>query len=283
MTALPRKLQRYGLELLIVFLGVSLSLLAENWRQSRADAKSESASLIRLHGDMQLDAQDMRGNAARAEIGLEAARWLVANSGDTHPADSVSAMLTAIGVCSFFVPYTSEYTALKSSGKLSLISNDAIREGIVRLYEEQPFLVWLHERDCLMTSDLIDSLVGHFEFAEPLPQRRGTTRYPRIIFKAGQESTVRDPVLQAQLVRLATQRQYLVDQIDRRVTSTDRLRTLIRAELGRDSLELNGGRGGRPGGLRPQNDTSRNGAPRNGAFRNGTPASADTANRGEPR
>ncbi|HEX6694002.1 MAG TPA: hypothetical protein VF035_04775 [Longimicrobiales bacterium] len=263
MTVLPRKLQRYGLELLIVFLGVSLSLLAENWRQTRADAKSESASLVRLHGDMQLDAQDMRLNASNAETGLEAARWLTANGGTKHSADSVSAMLTNIGVCSFFVPYTSEYTALKSSGRLSLISNDAIREGIVRLYEEQPFLEWLHERDCLMTSDLIDSLVGRFEFAEPLPQRRGTTRYPRILFHDGQEALLRDPVLQGQLVRLATQRQYLRDQIQRRVTSMDRLRTLIRTELGSDTTELNTPRGGRgrQGAFRPQNDTTRSGVP----------------------
>lgn len=230
MPQMTRKLQRYGLELVIVFLGVSLSLAAEGWRENRADARAEEASLVRLRGDLGLDQSDMRGNAGRAETGLRAARWLIENSSGVHAPDSVSAALTSMGLCSFFVPYTSEYTALKSSGRLSLISNAPIRESIVRLYEEQPFLDWLHERDCLMTSDMMDSLVGRLEMREPV-QRRGSTRYPRVVFKAGQESLLRDAAMQGQLVRMATQRQYLVDQIERRIESTEALRRLIAVEL----------------------------------------------------
>src|SRR5690606_15874434 len=132
--------------------------------------------------------------------------------------------------------------------RLSLIRDPRVREGIVRLYEEQPFLFWLHERDCLMTSSLMDSFVGRLEFAEPLQQRRGPTRFPRLGFQSGQESLVRDPVLQGQLMRLATQRQYLVDQIERRIASTEQLRKQIRTLLG-DTSSLAPRRD--PGATRP--------------------------------
>lgn len=277
MKALQRKIQRYALELLIVFLGVSLSLLAENWRQNRVDDRSQYDSLARLHTDMLLEQGDMRGNVLTAERGLRSARWLAENTEGQHAADSVSTALTNVGSCSFFVPYSTEYTALKSSGRLSLLRDDDLRNNIVRLYEQEEFLAWLHERDCTLTGDLVDWLIGKVDFSEPTTRR--STRYPRIIFQPGDEALLRDPGFRGRLMRIATQRQYMVDQINSRIQTTERLRASIDSvllSLGADSADLRqNGRGFGPGGFPAggSRDTTSNGQGR----RNGR-APATTTN-----
>ena len=65
-----RALGRYGPELIVVFVGVWLSLLAEDWRQNRVDAATEIASLRRIAADLGADLADLRFNLERAESGV---------------------------------------------------------------------------------------------------------------------------------------------------------------------------------------------------------------------
>ena len=48
-----------------------------------------------------------------------------------------------------------------------------------------------------------------------------------MVFREGQESMLREPELRDMLVRLATQRQYLVAQIERRIRSMEQMRSQI--------------------------------------------------------
>jgi hypothetical protein len=162
------KLQHYGLEFLTVFLGVTLSLVAENFRQQRSDLNAEHNSMAQMYSDLRAEDADMQLNLGTARLGLQSARLLAAGARG-HSPDSISAALTGLGQCSFFIPSTSEYTALKSSGRLAILEDPRLRESIIRFYEGDSFAEWLHERDCLLTGDLMDSLVGKLEFAEALP------------------------------------------------------------------------------------------------------------------
>ena len=55
-----RALGRYGPELIVVFVGVWLSLLAEDWRQNRVDSAPELASLRRIAADLGAHLDDLR-------------------------------------------------------------------------------------------------------------------------------------------------------------------------------------------------------------------------------
>lgn len=322
----PRKVQRYGLEFLTVFLGVSLSLLAENWRQRRAETSAQHNSLAQLYSDLAAEETDMTTNLDNARKGLQAARYLVAGVRG-HDPDSISDALTNLGQCSFFIPYTSEYTALKSSGRLTIIEEASLRQQVVAFYEYDPFVQWLHERDCILTGELMDSMLGRLEFAESGSARRDSiatanfdslrarnfvgngrgrgrggdtlttrqrdsvtalfrrdsaaraqrrdsvaqadsardnasgptrarggrgrpsSRYPRIIFRDGQDAVLSDPVFRDRVVRLATQRSYLINQLQNRITVLAGLRATIKTHLGSDTLVTNtrGGPGPRQG------------------------------------
>jgi hypothetical protein len=293
---LSEKIQHYGLEFITVFLGVTLSLLAESWRQDRSDLAAQHDSLVQMYSDLRLEETDMQGNLRTAQRGLQGARFLIAGV-KGHDPDSVSAALTDLGQCSFFVPYQSEYTALKSSGRLTVIEESSLRQQVVSFYEVDPFMQWLHERDCTLTGELMDSMLGKFEFAEwpardtarsvrgaggpgaggtqassPDSARRrrrdfqAPTRYPRIIYKPDEEAVLEDPALRDRLVRLATQRSYLITQLQNRINGVARFRpdrperpdTVGGARLLRDSIRVRLGsdtsairqnrqpRGGRP-------------------------------------
>jgi hypothetical protein len=79
--------------------------------------------------------------------------------------------------------------------------------------------------------------------------RANDRRYPRVVFHAGQEGVLDDPVLRGRLVRLATQRRYLGDQLETRLAEVKNLRGQIKVRLGSDTLAVQGGNGnGRNGG-----------------------------------
>ena len=146
----PRsRIRRYGFELLVVFLGVWLSLLAESWRQSAMERRDERTSLQRLAADMVEDTADISGNITRAEHGFGGATWVLSHRrASPPPADSLAEYLARMGPCSKPGWNTSEYTALKGSGRLNIIADEELRQEIVELYESRSFLDWAHGLDC---------------------------------------------------------------------------------------------------------------------------------------
>jgi hypothetical protein len=270
------KLQHYGLEFLTVFLGVTLSLVAENFRQHRSDLAAEHNSMVQLHSDLGNEQRDMALNLGHARVGLQSARFLIGGVAG-RSADSISAALTGLGQCSFFIPYTSEYTALKSSGRLSVIEDPRVRESIVRFYEGDAFVQWLHERDCTLTGELMDSLLGRLEFAVPTPDTTGRggrglrggrgggrdtipnmmavlsedSRYPRVFFHAGQDAVIADPAMRDRLVRLATQRRYLITYLQTRIQTVQQLRDTLKSRLGSDTIAIRQGNLSRNRGANP--------------------------------
>lgn len=139
---------RYALELAVVFLGVSLSLAAEEWRQARTLRADEETSLGRIVEDLRIDIEDLRGNLERAEAGRVGALWLRKNWDRADlPEDSVAAAVRDLFEISIFVPNASEYTALRSAGRVNIIQDAELRRSLTLLYERHPLFHELHRLD----------------------------------------------------------------------------------------------------------------------------------------
>lgn len=125
-----KRVAQYGLELLIVFVGVWLGLLAENYREKRHEIADEQVSLERIARDLEFDQRDMTGSLRRAQSGLASAQWLLDHS-DTAEAmqDSLRVHLEQLQFISVFVANTSEYTSLRSAGRLNIIRDRALGSG----------------------------------------------------------------------------------------------------------------------------------------------------------
>lgn len=150
---------RYLAEFLVVFLGVTLSFVAENVREDRAERALERESLRRIAADLEEDLSDLPGNAVTARRGVAAIAWLQASNEEIQPsADSVVHYLKQYLTCSLVFANSSEYESLKSSGGLSRIQNVSFRQALTLHYERYPQMIQLHDRDCDTMMDPIEHI-----------------------------------------------------------------------------------------------------------------------------
>ena len=152
-------------ELAIVAAGVVLGLAANGWIADVGQRRAESASLTRLADDMSIDIADISGDRARTQRSYSAALWLMRHrEGPLPPADSLSARLTDFTACSILGVNTSEYTALKSSGQLSILRDADFRQRLVNLYEGYPYLSSLYDMVCRGMEAAISSIESEVEY-----------------------------------------------------------------------------------------------------------------------
>ena len=150
------RLLRYAGEFAVVFLGVTLSFVAENYREAQAERRLEGESIERLRRDFVQDLSDFPGNLERAEAGLAAIDWLLGVRGAAAPStDSVAHYLGQFLLCSGMMANTSEYESLKASGGLNRIQNEEFRQQLTLNYERYPQLAALHDLDCQKTWEII--------------------------------------------------------------------------------------------------------------------------------
>jgi hypothetical protein len=233
----PRRLKRYAAEFLVIFLGVWLSLLAEQWRQDREDRNSERLALEGMLQDLALDLEDMTGNLARARPALESANWIVGKRGGVGVSgDSIAVALTQIGPCSFPQWNTSQYSTLKASGGLNLIDESGLRSQIAEYYETRAGLDLLHETDCAESSAVYELLAPFVTLGIPSgePDLGRTREFSAVITEVpAAEELLRDAEIVNRIVKLAAHRTFLAYWIGQEVQKAEDLRRAIVEALGR--------------------------------------------------
>jgi hypothetical protein len=229
---------RYAIELVVVFAGVWLSLLAENWRQGQSDRSTAVASMARMTEDLGSDLEDFQSNRERAELGVSWGIWLLGRgtSSEATP-DSVGRALTALQFCSILLENTAEYESLRNSGRLGIISDPELRRSIVGQYESRRFMRVLHEVDCEAETDVFGLMAGHVVTQES-PSAGGASVYgfpdglrPRIIAVPGRLDLMADPEFRSHVTRLISAKGFLIRQIDQQIQSTDALREELGARI----------------------------------------------------
>lgn len=235
-----RRIMRYGAELLVVFVGVWLSLLAENWREERSASRTERSSVTRMAQDLSSDLDDLRVNLLRAEPGVTHGRWLLARGGNAGASiDSLTRALSAIQFTSVFVENTGEYEALRNAGQLGIISDAELRRRIVALYESRRLIRSVHERDHEFTRATFDLMAAHVLVKEPpeaaLGQAAADGFYdssrPRVTAVPGRDVLLEDRAFRSHLTQLVAFRHFLVTQILAQIRETQALRDELLGRL----------------------------------------------------
>ena len=119
-----------------IFFGVALALIAEDWRQTRADRDEARESLALVAVDLRSDSAEIatygRGMARHAA----AANWLIRNWGraDT-PQDSLESQLYQFSLGPVLQASRSAFEGLRDSNRLRLIEPDTIRHSLANYYQ----------------------------------------------------------------------------------------------------------------------------------------------------
>ena len=124
-------------EFFAIFAGITLSLLADDWRQGREDRAEERALLVSLADDLRADSAELTGILDWAYRHSRGAVWLRLrlDEGPPIPEDSLQIRLREVTFSSNYDPVTATYVALKEGGRMSVIEDGGLRGRITDYYE----------------------------------------------------------------------------------------------------------------------------------------------------
>ena len=134
--------KRITAEFLAIFAGITLSLLADDWRQGKEDREREAEFLAEVSQDLVRDSTELRTLLTQMEYWDAASLWVNRNANQASmPPDSMFRYLRRFGIISFYQPVRSGYLGLRDAGLLHLLSEAEVRRGIVYYSEVgQPFM-----------------------------------------------------------------------------------------------------------------------------------------------
>jgi hypothetical protein len=122
-------------EIVLIVIGILLALQVDSWREEQANTAREADVLAQIRADLQKDISELdRFVDSRINRTVPYLTSVYEKEWDTIPLDS----LQLIGTTYFaFLPFTSAYEGLKSSGDLSAIRNGDLRDDIISYYERE--------------------------------------------------------------------------------------------------------------------------------------------------
>ncbi|MDX1568287.1 MAG: hypothetical protein R3223_10840, partial [Longimicrobiales bacterium] len=223
-------IKRGFVNFLAIFLGVSLSFLAEDWREDLNEVEDGLRSLQGIVADINQDLGPAASLARTDSIATEWGLWLHRNwERDALPVDSVDQALQALHSGAPYTPVRSEYESAKYAGRLQYLENPELRQQITQLYESsQPLLVHVYDLRTDFTLELWRLLRPYESYA---PTFGGGGTVPRVHLQADWSELRNNTSLRNALVESISLRRVFSSLLRNHVRQSTRLREAVRAEL----------------------------------------------------
>jgi hypothetical protein len=133
---------RITAEFVAILCGVTLALLADDWREYRNDRQFERAALVEILRDLEADSAALAAQRRRMRLQNDAALWAQGHFGMEVPGDSALNTVRSLWYFTRYQAVRSGYVGLRDSGQMSLIVDLALRQGVVHYYEvNQPYML----------------------------------------------------------------------------------------------------------------------------------------------
>ena len=124
-------------EIALVMIGILLALQVNNWNQDRYQRNEEINYLRNLKSDLQKDIELLNANMEFTIDDIESTAWLTSHSQKGN-LDSIYLFIENVVVTMSsmdFTPNQNTFEEMRSSGKLSIISNETIKKQLLALNE----------------------------------------------------------------------------------------------------------------------------------------------------
>lgn len=162
-----RYLPMYAGELIIIFLGITLSWWFEEWRQDKQERQSEALHLTNLYSNLETDSSTMTMELADMKESVRRLKALE-QAIETGRTDSLGHYIRSMIMVAEFHPNDSEFEVIKSTGEIGLIMDDTLRRDIMTLYEviygQIAFRVELNHQTVITNN--WDYAVNHFDLSK---------------------------------------------------------------------------------------------------------------------
>lgn len=128
--------RRAVLEFFAIFLGVSLSFLADDWREFLSERREEKRVMRMIVGDIERDTAEIRLQIRQDSIALAAMQWLSVNwEREGLPPDSLDSAVEGMHHGNPFTPARSGYEGAKSAAHLQLIRDELLRTDVAEYFD----------------------------------------------------------------------------------------------------------------------------------------------------
>ena len=152
-------------EALAIALGVFLSLWADEWRTNRNLAADSHESLARVASNLSTDTARLARLSGVNQRRVEAIRSMLAIEPEGADAPSlVAELIPFVLESSLWTPTGQEYEALRSSGRLGLVSNPELLGLLARYYGRQSYVAELFRLDVEQSHAVAELMYPHVEF-----------------------------------------------------------------------------------------------------------------------
>jgi len=128
-------------EFFVVLFGVTVALLADDWREFRNDRRQENIALQEVLADLRTDSTELATQLRNQRSDEAAALWALRHLEEDLPGDSVWGMVSDLYLYAAYEQVSSGYKGLRDSGRLSILHDPELKRQIVLYYEvTQPYL-----------------------------------------------------------------------------------------------------------------------------------------------
>ena len=131
-----RRWRRLGAEFVVVFAGVTLSLLADDWREARSRRAAETGALRLIVADLEADSLQLAELVAPLPGQDSAAEWFTRNWRTSPAVEATQRALRTFQAAAQYNPKRSSFVGLREGPGIGIIRNDSIRNGIVLYFEQ---------------------------------------------------------------------------------------------------------------------------------------------------
>ena len=121
-------------EIVLVVIGILIALSLNNWNENRKNKLTESEYYCKLLADFELDRQNIAELYKESEYKIETSKKLLLELNNKNKDKSflLNNYLQALRT-NEFVPSKVAMTDLVSSGRLNLLTNDSLKNNLVKI------------------------------------------------------------------------------------------------------------------------------------------------------
>jgi hypothetical protein len=130
-------------EIVLVVIGILIALSINNWNENRKNKLTESNYYCKLLADFELDRKNVSELYKESDYKIETSKKLLSELDEKNKDKSylIDNYIQALRT-NAFVPSKVTFTDIVSSGKLILLTNDLLKNNLIRYYTELDQLLY---------------------------------------------------------------------------------------------------------------------------------------------
>ncbi len=131
---LKDRLIPYFFEIMVIFIGISISFLFDEWRDNRKDRELEHKHLIDLKSNLQQDTFQLAHMIEGGKIFVNSSRKLATFKNDAAILDSIDFHIDNASSYQLLKSNKTAYEEIKQTGHTGLITNDSLKKIVLQHY-----------------------------------------------------------------------------------------------------------------------------------------------------